>query len=135
MNVSGDREVTDRMYAALFENFSYEIVEILEKNQVAVAEVEVSGSDFSGVMEAYSAASYEYVTDNLYSDSIEDKEALSARCLEIYVEQIEAAASSGAGFEAVVYVPMTDDGLFGWNILATDEMMSLILGNLEVPEL
>lgn len=133
MNVSGDEAVVDRLYSALFEGFSYEIVEILEKNDVAVAEVNVRGGDFSGVMDAYSSASYEYVTDNLYSDSIADKDALNAKCLEIYVEQTEAAAASGSVREAVVYVPMTDDRFFGWNILVTDEMMAAVLGGLQIP--
>ncbi|MDO4546220.1 MAG: DUF4878 domain-containing protein [Bacillota bacterium] len=133
VNATGDEAVIDRMYDALFRNFSYEIVETGEKNDVAVAKVLVRSNDFSGVMEAYNQVSYDYVVSNLYTDEIADKEALSAQCLELYVQQIEAAAEGEATLETTVFVPMIDDRYHGWNIVISDEMMRSILGNLQMP--
>ena len=132
-NAKGDSKVLDRMYDALFKNFSYEIQQVKEKNNVAVAKVVVKGNDFSGVMPAYSKASYDYVMDNLYEESIGDKEALEKKCLEMYVSEIEKAAEGKETIETVVFVPMVDDGYYGWNILVTDALMAQMLGNLGMP--
>lgn len=132
-NAKGDKEVLDRMYDALFKNFSYEIKQVKEKEDVAVAKVLVKCNDFSGVMPAYNKASYDYVMDNLYEDSIGDKKALEKKCLEIYVSEIEKAAESDKTIETTVFVPMVDNGYYGWNILMTDELMMQILGNLGMP--
>lgn len=134
-NVQGDEEVIARMNDALFSSFSYKIEKVKEKEDVAVARVVVTSVDFSGVMDAYDKASYKYVMDNLYTEGIEDKEALNAKCLEIYVKQIEKAAESGETVETVVFVPMVDDGYYGWNIIMTDELMKSVMGNLQVPAL
>ncbi|MFQ7472862.1 MAG: hypothetical protein ACLRLX_01490, partial [Anaerovoracaceae bacterium] len=74
-----------------------------------------------------------YITDNLYSDDIGDKDALNAECLDIYVQQIEKAANREASLETVVYIPMADDGYYGWNLLLSDEVMKILLGGLEIP--
>lgn len=134
-NVQGDDAVVERMNAALFSNFSYEVEKIAGKDDVAVAKVTVKSGDFSNVLSAYDTASYDYVVSNLYTDDIADKEKLNAKCLEIYVQQIEKAAENGAVTETVVYVPMIDDGYYGWNIVMTDELMKSVLGNLQIPEL
>ena len=123
------------MNDALFGGFSYKIEKIKKKDGVAVARVTVESGDFSGVLKAYEKASYDYVLDNLYSDEIADKDALNAQCLELYVQQIEKAAASGDTVETVVFVPMVDDGYYGWNIIMTDELMRSVMGNLEVPGL
>lgn len=132
-NSEGDSKTLNRMYDALFKNFSYEIVQVKEKNDVAVAKVVVKGNDFSEAMPAYSKASYNYVMDNLYEDSIGDKAALEKKCLEMYVSEIEKAAEKEETVETVVFVPMIDDGYYGWNILMSDELMAQILGNLGIP--
>ena len=49
------------------------------------------------------------------------------------MKQIEKAADEGSEFETVVYVPMVDNGYYGWNIIVTDELMQDILGNFEIP--
>ena len=85
------------------------------------------------MLSGYESASYEYITDNLQSDEIADKDYLNAKCLEIYVEQVEAAADSGTVLETVVYIPMIDDGYYGWNIIMTDDLMKTVLGNLQMP--
>ena len=56
----------------------------------------INCNDFSGVLSADDSASYSYVMENLYTDSIADKDALNAECLDIYVQQIESAASQEA---------------------------------------
>lgn len=134
-NVQGDEEVVARMNEALFDSFSYKVEKIKTKDDVAVARVVVTSGDFTNVMADYNAVSYQYVMDNLYTDQIADKEALNAQCLELYVQQIEKAADSGAVVETVVFVPMVDDGYYGWNIIMTDELMMSVLGNLQIPVL
>ena len=132
-NVQGDEAVIERMNEALFRNFSYKIEKIKTKDDVAVAKVSITSGDFSNVLSGYESASYEYITDNLQSDEIADKDYLNAKCLEIYVEQVEAAADSGTVLETVVYIPMIDDGYYGWNIIMTDDLMKTVLGNLQMP--
>lgn len=132
-NVQGDEAVIERMSEAIFGSFSYEVLEIGRKDGVAVAKVLVRSGDFSGVMSGYEAASYSYVMANLYTDEMGDKEKLNAQCLELYVEEIEKAAQSGTVLETEVYIPMVDDGYYGWNILMTDELMKSVLGNLQIP--
>ena len=132
-NVQGDDAVVERMNEALFRNFSYKIEKIKTKDDVAVAKVSITSGDFSNVLSGYESASYEYITDNLQSDEIADKDYLNAKCLEIYVEQVEAAADSGTVLETVGYIPMIDDGYYGWNIIMTDDLMKTVLGNLQMP--
>lgn len=132
-NVQGDDAVVERMNEALFRNFSYNIEKIKTKDDVAVAKVSITSGDFSNVLSGYESASYEYITDNLQSDEIADKDYLNAKCLEIYVQQVEAAADSGTVLETVVYIPMIDDGYYGWNIIMTDDLMKTVLGNLQMP--
>ena len=133
VNTEGDEKVTDRMNEALFKNFTYDVKKVKQKNDVAVAKVTVTVNDFSNVMAQYSKISYDYIMDNLYEDSISDKAALEAKCLELYVSEIEKAADSGTVVESVIFVPMVDDGYYGWNIIMTDELMKAVLGNLTLP--
>lgn len=133
-NIKGDEEVVARMNEALFKNFSYEIEQVKQKNDVAVAKVLIKSPDFSNVMTAYNETSYDYIMDNLYEDSIADKDALNAKCLELYVEQIEKAAESGEIIETTVFVPMIENEYYGWDIVMTDEFMMSVLGNLGMPQ-
>lgn len=132
-NVQGDEAVIERMNEALFRNFSYEIDEVATKNNVAVAKVIIKSGDFSSVLDAYNSTSYKYVTDNLYTNEISDKDYLNARCLELYVQEVEKAAQSGTVSENVIFVPMVEDGYYGWNIIMTDDLMKTVLGNLQMP--
>ncbi len=132
-NVQGDEAVVERMNDALFSGFTYKIEDMAVKNDVAVAKVTITSCDFSGVLDAYNTVSYQYVVDNLYTDEIADKDWLNAQCLELYVEQVEEAAAVGATIETTVFIPMVDDGFYGWNIIMTDGLMSSVLGNLQIP--
>lgn len=132
-NVQGDKEVIERMNEALFSDFGYDVEKIAKRDDMAVAIVTVTSDDFSGVLDAYNKASYDYVVDNLYADEIADKDWLNAQCLELYVQQIEAAAEADNKVEKTVYIPMVDDGYYGWNIVMTDELMISVLGNLQIP--
>ena len=49
------------------------------------------------------------------------------------MEQVEEAAAVGATMETTVFIPMVDDGFYGWNIIMTDGLMSSVLGNLQIP--
>lgn len=133
VNVKGREKTVKRMYEALFSNFSFSIDKIATKNDVAVAKLTITANDFSGVMKSYDKASYKYVVKNLYREKMSDKEWLNERCFEIYVKQIEKAAK-GEPSETVVYVPLIDNGYYGWNVLLTDAMMRSILGGLKIPE-
>lgn len=132
-NAQGDDEVIERMNEALFSKFDYHIEQVAKKGDSAVARVTVTSVDFSGVGEAYDTAAYQYIVDNLYTEEIADKEQLDARCLDIYVQQIEKAADTDATIEIEVFIPMMDDGYYGWNIIMTDELMQSVLGNLQLP--
>ena len=132
-NVQGDEAVVERMNDALFSGFTYKIEDMAVKNDVAVAKVTITSCDFSGVLDAYNTVSYQYVVDNLYTDEIADKDWLNAQCLDLYVEQVEEAAAVGATMETTVFIPMVDDGFYGWNIIMTDGLMSSVLGNLQIP--
>ena len=109
-NVEGDEGVIDRMDDALFQNFSYKIEKVATRDDVAVAKVTITCNDFSQVSAAYDQAAYDFIKSNLYTDEVADKTALNAKCLDLYVQQIEAAASSDQTTEAVIYLPMVDNG-------------------------
>ena len=49
------------------------------------------------------------------------------------MQQIEAAASSDQTTEAVIYLPMVDNGYYGWDVLLSDELMETMLGGLKMP--
>lgn len=132
-NVQGNQETVERMNAAIFKNFSYNVDKIAKKNDVAVARVTVKSGDFSKVLSQYDTISYDYIMKNLYTDDIADKEKLNEECFRIYVEQVERAAESGGVLETVVFIPMIDDGYYGWNIIMTDELMKSVMGNLQIP--
>ena len=55
---------------ALFRNFSYEMTDSAAKGSVAVVEVKVRNCDFSGIMDDYQKASYQYETGSFYMDVV-----------------------------------------------------------------
>ena len=132
-NVKGTDEEMDRLEDAVFRNFSFEITDSSAKNDVAVVKVTVRNCDFSGVMEDYKKESYEYVTDNLYSDDVVSKEKLNKKCIDIYLDQVEKTAEGDANYEAEIFLPMEEDGYGGWRILLSDDIMKEVLGKLEIP--
>lgn len=132
-NVKGTDEEMDRLEDALFKNFSYEIEETATKNDVAVAKVLIKNCDFSGIIDSYEKESYTYVTENLYSDDVIDKEKLNKKCLDIYLDQIEKTAEGEPSFESEVFIPMHEDGYGSWRIILSDDIMRTILGELEIP--
>ena len=133
-NAEGDEKMLGKMSDAIFDNFEYEIEIVKQKNKSAVAKVMIKSNDFSKVMDKYKKESYDYIMENLYEKEIGDKEVLNAKCLELYVAEIEKAAESDKRIEREVFVPMTDNGYYDWNIIVTDEFMESVLGGLEVPE-
>lgn len=132
-NTEGDAKVIGEMNKALFSSFSYEVEKVKQKDGVAAARVVVTGCDFSDVMDSYEKKSYDYIMDNLYEDDIADKDKLASKCLEMYVAEIEKVAEEAKTVETVVFIPMTEDGFYGWNVIMTDELMKAVLGNLEMP--
>jgi hypothetical protein len=84
-------------------------------------------------MDDYEKASYEYVTGNLYSDTVTKKEKLNKKCLDIYLDQIEKTAEKKPSYETDIFIPMEADGYGGWRILLNDDIMKAMLGELEIP--
>lgn len=134
VNVEGDEETVARMRTALLKNFTYKISEIEERDGLAVAEIPVSGNDFSEVMKDYEEEAYDYITENLYDEDITDREALSEKCLEIYVEQLEEEAEEGDLTERTIYLPMKETEHHSWDILLDDDIMQTMLGDVALPE-
>lgn len=132
-NVNGSDKEMDRLETALFKNLNYKITETAVKGDVAVAKVEVTSNDFSKVMDSYQKESYKYVMDNLYDDKATDKEQLNKKCMDIYLQQIENIAKNGDTIQTEIFVPMEDDGHYGWRILLNDEIMKALMGGLELP--
>ncbi len=131
-NIKGTDEEMDRLEAAVFKNFSYEITDERAKGDVAVVKVAVKNCDFSDIMDDYEKASYKYVTEHLYSDTVTDKKKLNKKCLDIYLDQIEKSADKDPSYEADVFIPMEADGYGGWRIILNDDIMQSILGKLEI---
>lgn len=134
VNVEGDEETVARMRTTLLKNFTYKISEIEERDGLAVAEIPVSGNDFSEVMKDYEEEAYDYITENLYDEDITDREALSEKCLEIYVEQLEEEAEEGDLTERTIYLPMKETEHHSWDILLDDDIMQTMLGDVALPE-
>ena len=132
-NVKGTDEEMDRLEDAVFKNFSYEITDERAKGDVAVVKVAVKNCDFSDIMDDYEKASYKYVTEHLYSDTVTDKKKLNKKCLDIYLDQIEKTAEKNPSYDTEVFIPMEADGYGGWRIVLSDDIMKSILGELEIP--
>ena len=133
-NVKGSDEEMDRLETALFKNLDYKIAETAVKGNVAVAKVEVTTNDFSGVMDDYEKESYKYVMDNLYDSKVTDKAQLNKKCMDIYLDQVEETAKDGKTVKKEIFIPMEDNGYYGWKILLNDEIMKTLVGGLELPD-
>ena len=134
VNLEGDEEDVARLQEAIFRNFSYSIDAVEERDDLAVAKVTIHQCDFSKVLKKYDKKSYEYITEHLYDEDITDKKKLKAKCLDIYVDQVENVAKAGKTHESTIYLPMTSDGYNGWNVQLDDETMKTIIGDLAIPE-
>ena len=133
VNCTGDADVVADMNAVLFKNFSYRITDSAARGNVAVVQLQIKTDDFSKVLDTYENDSYEFVSENLYDDVVTDKEKLSAKCLEIYVEDLKKTAGDDPDLETVLYLPMKSDGYGNWDILLNDKIMKTLLGGLQLP--
>ena len=133
-NAEADDETKARISKALFKNLKYDIEDTAQKGGAAVVEARISTNDFSDVMDEYKEASYFYVKENLYDEDITDKDKLSAKCLDIYVDQIEKDAEEKASLEKKVYIPMIEDGYGGWKLLLNDDIVKTLMGQLSIPK-
>lgn len=134
LNVEGKEKTVKRMNQALFKNLEYEIDKSAQKGGVAVVKVRVKTNDFRDVLEKYEEASYQYVMDNLYEDKVIDKKKLNAKCLDIYVDQIEKDAEEEVSLKKTLYFPMIDDGYGGWKLLIDNKIMKALMGKLAMPD-
>ena len=133
-NAEADDETKARISKALFKNRKYDREDTAQKGGAAVVEARISTNDFSDVMDEYKEASYSYVKENLYDEDITDKDKLSAKCLDIYVDQIEKDAEEKASLEKKVYIPMIEDGYGGWKLLLNDDIVKTLMGQLSIPK-
>lgn len=133
VNSEGDDEELDKMRGAIFRNFSYEITDSAAKGDVAVVQVQLKTDDFSAVLEDYTKDSYKYVSGNLYSDTVTDKDKLAAKCLDIYVSDLEKAAGDEPDLDTELYLPLISDGYGQWNLKLDDDIMKSLLGGLQLP--
>ena len=132
-NLEGKDETVQRMRDALFQNFDYTIEETMERDGAAVAKITIHQCNFSKVLEKYDKKSYEYITEHLYDEDITDKKKLNAKCLDLYVSEIEKIAKAGKTHEETIYLPMLSNGYNSWNAILEEDAMEAILGNLSIP--
>lgn len=133
INSTGDPEQLNRMRGAIFKNFSYEITDSAARNDIAVVQVVIERDDFSGALDKYTKDSYDYVSNHLYDKQVTDKEKLSAKCLEIYVSDLEKMAGDKPDEEVTLYLPLLSDGYGNWDVALDDKTMKTLLGDLELP--
>ena len=74
------------------------------------------------------------LSEELFGYSLWDARLTPENYQKMSQAEIEKAAESDELIEKEVFVPMTDDGYYGWNIIVTDEFMESVLGGLEVPK-
>ena len=79
VNLKGDEETVQRMQEAIFRNFTWQIEDVEERDDAAVAKVKITQCDFSDVLGKYDKKSYKYITDHLYDEDTIRRELLSAR--------------------------------------------------------
>ena len=72
--------------------------------------------------------------EHLYDEEIEDKDVLNAKCMDIYVSQIEKAADKDSQKESEIFLVMHKGSTGDWQIDLDDQTMANILGNLKLPE-
>lgn len=133
-NIKADEKTAEKIRTSLLGNLTYEIEDAEEQGSLAVVKMTIKGNDFSKAMENYEEASYEYVTENLYDDTVTDKKALEKKCLEIYADQLAETAKKGKLKESTIYLPMKKDQHSVWSVMLTDEIMKELLGNIALPD-
>lgn len=135
LHSKGDDEKLDAMYESIFQNFSYKILSV-KKNKdetEATAQVEISNADFSGVLKKYQGKAYDYMQSNLYAGNI-SKKTLNAKCLSIFVKQVETAAEKKDNIKTeTLTVKLIKNDNYSWDMELTEEMMEHILGGLIIP--
>ncbi|MBQ0078568.1 MAG: DUF5105 domain-containing protein [Eubacterium sp.] len=131
--IKDDEEATKTLYENLFDGFEAETVAVGTKNNVAVVKMNIKGHDFSEAQKAAEDEAYKYITSNLESDEVKDKDKLADKCLEIYLEKISEISKESDVTESTIYVPLVLDGHNQWRVLLNQELMKLITGNLELP--
>ncbi|MDD4200248.1 MAG: glucosaminidase domain-containing protein [Eubacteriales bacterium] len=111
----------------------FKISETRIRGDVAVARVRLTTGDFSGVQKAYRQNSYRYVMENLYSESIGDKNKLAGSCLKIYKDQVAEAAESEGKNSSEIFMAMEKNADGEWQVIMTHENRRAIMGGLELP--
>jgi len=134
-NVETGEEERAAINEALLGDFQYEIemAGLSDSGDAAVVRVKIINDDFNKVDNKYEDESYEYIMDNLYSEGIEDKKKLNDKCLDIYIKELEKAAKGEPDLEQTIFIPMFDNGSYGWNVELSNKNMKKILGNFDIP--
>lgn len=133
LHCTGDEEQVARMYENVVKNLSWKIVSVekSEDQQTAAVEVEISNTNMSGVLKAYQKKASSYMREALYDEDV-TKDGLNAKCLELYVDQIEKAAAETENLVVeVVTVQLTKNEDYSWDMEMSDELMKAIIGGLK----
>lgn len=133
LHCTGEEEQVARMYDATVKNLSWKILSVKksEDKSTATVEVEISNANMGDVLKAYQKEATEYMREVLYDDGI-TTEKLNAKCMEIYVEQIEKAAENADdAVVEVVTINLTKNEDYSWDMEMTDELMKAIIGGLD----
>lgn len=132
VNSSGDEETLNKIYKNLFKNFNYKIVSttIDEKTENATIKVEITNVDFKNVLKNYEKESYEYIVDNLYSDSKTTKSNLNKQCLKILSNAIEDAAKSIETKTKTVDIKLTKNENYSYDLTIDKTLMDALTGGI-----
>lgn len=136
LHCTGDEEQVEAMYAGVMKNLAWNITSVKksEEETTATVEVEVTNSNFRKVLKKYQKKATDYMTEAIYEDDI-TKDKLNAKCLKIYVNQIEKAAEkTDALVTETVTINLTKNADYGWDMEMTDELMKACIGGLKFPE-
>lgn len=136
LHCTGDEEQVEAMYAGVMKNLAWNITSVKksEEETTATVEVEVTNSNFRKVLKKYQKKATDYMTEAIYEDDI-TKDKLNAKCLKIYVNQIEKAVEkTDALVTETVTINLTKNADYGWDMEMTDELMKACIGGLKFPE-
>lgn len=128
---SSSPEQMDMVYDSLMKNLTWKIISTDEdiENGTATVELEVTNSNFEGVLTAYQEAAVQYTKENL-QDSSFTKEVMIEQCMNIFAQQAQTAAETCAEQIEVITVNLHKNDSYSWEMELSDEMMDAIFGGI-----
>ncbi len=134
VNNAGSEKEIETIFGSVVKNFAWEVLSVKEneKKTKAAVKVEISNSDFSGVLGTYQAEAVKYTKDNLASAEF-TKEAMTEKCMQIFTQHVKAAAVEDTVQAQEITIKLIKDEKDRWRIQLTDELVTAILGGLQFP--